>query len=280
MDIVLSYLEKWFFDAGIKILAIILVGFIIYKFSKPVITKMIEKIITQDPAFTKEEEERREKTLIKIINGTIKIAIIIFVFLIVLSEFGVDIGPLIAGAGIVGLALGFGGQYLVRDVINGLFIILENQYRVGDVVTIVGISGKVEDISLRITTMRDIDGTVHHIPHGDIKTVSNMAKGFSRVNININVAYDTELDKVKYLINQIGQELSKDPDYKDLIIDPPKFVRLGSFGDSALSIKILGETKPLAQWDIAGEMLRRIKLTFEKEGIEIPFPQMVIHQKD
>ncbi|NCS98595.1 mechanosensitive ion channel family protein [Candidatus Parcubacteria bacterium] len=275
---IFEVIKNWILGDGSQIVILLVVGFIIYKFIRPVITKIIRKAVTEDPHLTKEEEVRREDTLIKIVTGTVKIATIIFVALMILSEFGIDIGPLIAGAGVVGLALGFGGQYLVKDIITGLFIILENQYRVGDVVKIAGIAGLVEDVSLRVTILRDLDGTVHHIPHGDITTVSNMAKGFSRVNLNIGVSYNTDIEKVKEVINRVGNELAEDPDFKENIIDAPKYVRIDSFDDSSISIKILGETKPLAQWEIAGEMRARLKKAFDEEGVEIPFPQMVIHQ--
>lgn len=279
LDIFLTFLKDWFYENGIQALLLIVLGFIVYKFIRPVVSRIIRKAVSKDPNLTVEEEIRREETLIKIVSGTIKIATVLFVSLMILSEFGIDIAPLIAGAGVIGLALGFGGQYLVRDIITGLFIILENQYRVGDVVKIADIGGLVEDISLRATILRDLDGTVHHIPHGDVKTVSNMSKGFARVNINMDVAYSTKIDEVKNIINKVGSELAEDPDFKENIIDAPKFLRIDSFKDSSVSIKILGETKPLAQWEIAGEMRRRLKEAFDEEGIEIPFPQIVIHKE-
>lgn len=276
---IFEVIKNWILGGGSQIVVLLIVGFIVYRFIRPVITKVIRKAVTADPNLTEAEEERREDTLIAIITGTIKVATIIFVSLMILSEFGIDIGPLIAGAGVIGLAFGFGGQYLVKDVITGLFIIIENQYRVGDVVKIAEISGLVEDISLRVTILRDLDGTVHHIPHGEVKTVSNMAKGFARVNLNIGVSYNADIDKVKEVIDRVGNELAEDPDFKDNIIDSPKYIRIDSFDDSSISLKILGETKPLAQWEIAGELRSRLKKAFDKEGIEIPFPQMVVHQE-
>ena len=139
----------------------------------------------------------------------------------ILSEIGIAIGPLMAAAGIAGLAFGFGGQYLIRDIISGLFITIENQYRVNDVVCFDGTCGLVEDITLRMTTLRDLDGTVHHVPHGEIKKVSNLSKYFSRVNLDIGIAYDSNLEKVISVINQVGNELAQDPEWKDKIIKAP-----------------------------------------------------------
>ena len=196
----------------------------------------------------------------------------------ILQEFGLKIGPILAGAGIVGVAVGFGGQYLIKDVITGLFIILENQYRIGDVVKIDGTEGVVQDITLRKTTLRDMDGTVHHINHGSIVLVSNLSKDFARVNIEIGIAYDTDLEHLIRVINRTGTELAEDPVFRESIISPPKFLRVQRFDQSAIIIKILGDTKPLKQWEIAGELRKRLKIAFDKEGIEIPFPQAVIHQ--
>jgi small-conductance mechanosensitive channel len=196
----------------------------------------------------------------------------------ILEEGGVKIGPILAGAGIVGLAFGFGGQYLIRDIITGLFIIIENQYRIGDVINIDATGGLVEDISLRVTTLRDLDGTVHHIPHGEIKKVANLSKGWARVNLDLGVSYSANMEHVIEVVNRTGKELAEDPLYKDSIISPPKFLRVNDFADSAVIIKVLGDTKPLKQWEITGEFRKRIKVAFDNEGISIPFPQRVIHQ--
>jgi moderate conductance mechanosensitive channel len=196
----------------------------------------------------------------------------------VLQEFGMMIGPLLAGAGIVGLAFGFGGQYLIRDIIAGLFIIIENQYRIGDVVNFGAVGGLVENISLRMTTLRDLDGTVHHVPHGEIKTVSNLSKTFARVNLDVGVGYASDLDHVISVVNHVGQSLAEDPNWKDLIIKAPQFLRVDNLADSSIVIKILGDTLPLKQWEVSGELRKRLKIAFDKEGIEIPFPQRVLHQ--
>jgi len=197
--------------------------------------------------------------------------------MMILSELGIAIGPLMAAAGVVGIAFGFGGQYLIKDLISGLFIIFENQYRVGDVIKVGAAGGMVEDITLRVTTIRDLDGTVHHIPHGEITTVSNMSKKFARINLNIGVAYDADLEKVISVVNTVGDELAEDSKWKDLILSKPQFLRVDNFGDSSVDIKILGETKPLKQWEVTGELRMRLKIAFDREGIEIPFPQRVVH---
>ena len=280
-DIISKFIQSivsWLLDHGVKIAAILFLAYFIRRFSAVFIEKFIRKVIVLDHFLSKEEEKKREDTLIRIFAGSLGIVVGIVALLMILQEIGVAIAPLLAAVGIAGLAFGFGGQYLIRDLISGLFIIMENQYRVGDVVCFNGTRGLVEDISLRMTTLRDLDGTVHHIPHGEIKRVSNLSKYFARVNLNIGISYNSNLEQVISVVNKVGKELAEDSAWKEYILKPPQFVRVDDFGDSAIIIKILGETKPLKQWDVAGELRKRLKIAFDRQGIEIPFPQRVIHQ--
>lgn len=268
----------WLVSHGIKIVIIGIAAWLLIVILSKIIRKAVRVAVVPDINMPPEAEKKREDTLIHIFNGALKIVIIVLALMMILQEIGLEIGPLLAGAGILGLAFGFGGQYLIRDIITGLFIILENQYRIGDVVNIDGTSGSVEDITLRLTTLRDLDGTMHHIPHGDIKRASNLSKKFARINLNMSVAYNTDLEHVIKVINKTGNELAEDPLYKESILKPPQFLRVNDFADSAIILKILGDTKPLKQWEITGELRKRLKVAFDKEGIEIPFPQRVIHQ--
>ena len=174
---------------------------------------------------------------------------------------------------------GFGAQFLIRDVIAGMFLILENQYRVGDVVKVGGVSGMVEEITLRKTTLRDLDGIVHHVPNGEIKDASNYSKTFSRVNLDVGVSYSSDIEKVIKVVNMVGKDLAENPEWKGKIIKAPQFLRVDDFADSAVVIKILGDTQPLKQWEVTGELRKRLKIAFDKNGIEIPFPQRVVHTK-
>jgi small conductance mechanosensitive channel len=267
----------WLLKHGVRIVLIALAIYIFNKIQVRVITRAVRVAVVRDATMTEESERMREDTLIRIFTGAVYILILLMGMMMILKEAGIDIGPLLAGAGIAGLAFGFGGQYLIRDIITGLFIILENQYRIGDVVELNGTGGLVEDITLRVTTLRDMDGTVHHIPHGEIKMVSNLSKNFARVNLDIAVAYDTDIDNLMRVINKTGEEMAKDPVFKDYLITTPKFLRIEKFEESSIIVKIVGDTRPLKQWDVTGELRRRLKLAFEKEGIVIPFPQRVIY---
>ena len=268
----------WLLDHGIKIIAIVIAAWLLNFILSRFIIKGVRIAVKPDSSASKEAEKKREDTLIRIFNGALRIVIITIACIMSLDEAGIKIGPILAGAGIVGIAVGFGGQYLIKDIITGLFIILENQYRIGDVVNIDGTGGLVQDISIRKTTLRDLDGTVHHIPHGSIVKVSNLSKDWARVNIDIGIAYNTNLEHLIEVINRTGREMADDPAFKESIITPPSFLRINEFSDSAIIVKILGETKPLKQWDVTGEFRKRLKIAFDREGIEIPFPQHVIHQ--
>jgi small conductance mechanosensitive channel len=285
-DVFEKYISKyteliipWLITSGIKIIFIIIGSFILNKIIVRFIEKAVRITVRPDGISSKEAEEKRENTLIQIFNTTANICILIITGLMVLQEFSIEIGPILAAAGIVGLALGFGGQYLIRDIISGLFIILENQYRVGDTVSFDNASGAVQEISLRKTTLRDLDGIVHHIPHGEIKKVSNLSKDFSRVNLDVGVSYSSNLEHVISVINTIGTELATDPLWQNSITLAPQFLRVNEFANSAIMLKILGETLPSKQWEVTGELRKRIKIAFDNEGIEIPFPQMVVHHK-
>src|SRR5680860_1436645 len=220
---IIRQVSPWFLNHGLKIIAIILIALFIRRFSGLLIEKLIRRMVIAGRFSSKEAEKKREDTLIRIFSVSATILIWGLALLMVLQELGVAIGPLLAAAGIAGLAFGFGGQYLIRDLISGLFIIMENQYRISDGVCFVETCGLVEDISLRMTTLSDLDGTVHHVPHGEVKTVSNLSKTFSRVNINLGISYSSNLEHVISVVNKVGEELAKDNEWKDQIIKAPQF---------------------------------------------------------
>lgn len=273
----LQPLLQWLLNHGIKIAVIVVAAMLTKSIAKKFIQRIVKAATHSDRPGTDEGEIKRMNTIVRIFSWTVSVLITVIAFMMIAQEFGIQIAPLLASAGIVGVAIGFGGQYLVRDVITGFFLIFENQYRIGDVVNMEGLGGVVEDISLRVTTLRDMNGTVHYIPHGEIKKVSNLSKQFAKVNLNVGVSYRTDLNKLIEVINRVGSELASDPNWKDLINEAPAFLRVDSFDDSAISVKIVGVTKPLQQWSVTGELRKRIKEAFDAEGIEIPFPQRVIH---
>ncbi len=223
------------------------------------------------------EAEKRVKTLMGIVKGVVRIVIWTVFFMTFLKKIGTDIGPLIASAGIIGLAVGFGAQELVRDVITGFFILLENQVREGDVAIINGTGGLVEKIEMRTITLRDFSGTVHIIQNGKINTLSNMTKEWSAMVFDIGVAYKEDVDKVMDVMRKVGEDLKNDPEFGEKIIEPIEIFGLDKFGDSAVIVKARIKTRPIQQWTIGREYNRRLKKAFDENNIEIPFPHTSLY---
>jgi small-conductance mechanosensitive channel len=273
-----AIVNTWLGDHGIPILIIVVVGAVLWfalnKFLPPIVRRLVAR--TKDKE-SKEGLEKRTNTLVAIFKGIGRVFIVIIGIMMILPELGVDIVPLVAGFGIAGVAIGFGAQYLIRDLIAGIFIILENQYRVGDVVRVADIGGLVEEVTLRKTVLRDLDGIVHHVPNGEIRTASNFTRHFARVNLNVSVAYDTDLDHAISVINRVGKELAEDAKWRKVIKSPPQVLRVDNLGDSGIDIKILGDVKPIEQWAVMGELRLRLKKAFDAEGIEIPWPHTKVY---
>ncbi|MFQ5860675.1 MAG: mechanosensitive ion channel family protein [Dehalococcoidia bacterium] len=270
----------WLVTHGVRILLIAVIAFILIRLLRRVVPGYLERGILRGLARGSdqyEEAQKRASTLTGVITGTLTVLIVVVALFMVLAELRLNIGPVLAGVGIAGIALGFGAQHLVRDLISGVLILLEDQYRKGDVAAVGGKIGLVEDVNLRRTLLRDLDGIVHIIPNGEITTASNYTKGFSRVNLNISVAYKEDLDKVFAVIDRVGEELAQDPYYGPLITQPPKALRVDAFEDSGIAIKVLGETRPIRQWEVMGELRLRLKKAFDQEGIEIPFPHITLY---
>jgi len=271
---------EWLASHGLRILIIIILGFLLDKTIDRFADKAIKKYVNKKQKDRDQAEiEERAKTLSDVFNTTTTVVVFIIVILMILPELGIAIAPLIAGAGIIGLAVGFGAQNLVRDYLVGLFIIIEDQYAIGDVVRVGDITGQVEILNLRRTALRDLDGIQHNIPNGEVKIASNYTKDWSRINLDVPVSYSSDIDKVTAILNRVGKELAEDPQYKDFLLEAPQVLGLDRFGESEIVLKMLGKTKPLKQWDMTRELRKRIKKTFDQEGIEIPFPQRVIHQE-
>jgi small conductance mechanosensitive channel len=265
----------WLLDHGVKILIILVVIVVGRSVLSYVIERSVRAIVRQSS--NAEAERKRENTLINVFNKTAGIVLWLMAGLMILSEIGVEIGPILAAAGVVGLAVGFGGQYLIKDLFAGLFILFENQYRVGDVVELAGVTGTVENFNLRVTVLRDIEGQVHYVPNGQISVASNKTQEFAKINMIIGVGYGDDIDKVERVVNGVGGALANDERWKDSIREAPRFSRIDSFGDSSVNIKIVGEVDAGKQWELAGDLRRDLKKAFDSEGIEIPFPQRVIH---
>ncbi|MEA1958388.1 MAG: mechanosensitive ion channel family protein [Chloroflexota bacterium] len=267
----------WLRTDGVRILIIILVTVVLVYGLKRLTQPLFELASRKQIQRKGDEAQKRIKTLSRITVGVGAAIITIAAVFMILSAIGIDIMPMLAGFGIAGIAIGFGAQSLVKDLIAGFFIIAEGQYYVGDVVKTANISGVVEEINLRRTVLRDLDGIVHVIPNGEITVASNYTRDWSRTNLNISVAYDTDLDYAISIINRVCAEMAEEEYWSELIIKTPSVLRVDNLGDSGIDIKVLGDTKPIRQWEVTGELRKRIKRVFDEEGIEIPWPHTKIY---
>jgi small conductance mechanosensitive channel len=274
-------MEPWM-ETGLKVAAIIVVVLAAQLAIRQAATTGIRRLLERRAAArettpaSQAELDQRIDTLQRLAVRVTGLILLVIAVLMILGLFDINIAPALAGLGVVGIAVGFGAQALFRDWLAGIFIVIENQYSVGDVVTIAGVSGLVEDISMRRTLLRDLNGAVHTVPNGQIEVASNLTSDWARVNLDIGVAYDTDIDRATEVINQIGTEMAADETWKERLLEPPAVLRVNSLDDSSVTLKVLGRVLPAEQWGVAGELRRRILRAFASAGIEIPFPHRVI----
>jgi len=222
------------------------------------------------------ELNKRIDTLDDLGLNVIRFFIVVIAGLMILRSFDLDIGPAVAGLGVVGVAVGFGAQHLVRDYLNGALILIENQFSKGDVIRVAGVSGTVEDFSLRRTTLRDLDGVVHTVPNGEIIVASNLTRVWARINQDVTVAYGTDIDKAIGVVDEVGKKMAADTTWKRRVLEAPRVDRVAALGEYGVTLKILGTVRAPDQWAAAGELRKRLLAAFHEHGIEIPRPQRVV----
>lgn len=264
---------------GMKIILILVLAWIAMKVLKRLLRQLEKRLLTESEKEGEppSESRKRVETLVRLLKQAAFLTLWIVVVLVLLTELGVKVGPIIAGAGILGLAIGFGAQNLVRDIISGFFIILENQIRVNDVAVINGTGGLVDKINFRTTVLRDLAGLVHVFPNGEITTLSNLTKEWSAYVFDIGVAYKENTDRVIEVMKQVGREMREDPEIGPLMIEDVDIFGVDKFGDSSVVIKGRIKTKPIRQWQVGREFLRRVKFAFDENNIEIPFPHRTVY---
>jgi small-conductance mechanosensitive channel len=218
------------------------------------------------------ELKKRMDTLDGLATNILQFFIVVIATLMVLGQLGLDIGPAIAGLGVVGIAVGFGAQFLVRDYLNGALILIENQFARGDVVRIAGVDGTVEDFTLRRTTLRDLDGVVHTVPNGEIHVASNLTRVWSRIHQDVTVAHGTDIDAAIGVVDAVGREMAGDPTWKRRVLDAPRVDRISELGESGVTLKVLGTVRAADQWAAAGDFRRRLLAAFKSNGIAIARP--------
>ena len=270
------YLEEvgtWALTSGLQIFLVIVVMMIVLRVMRVAVNNTIGRVGGKDDP----ERLKRTETLKSTINSLVNIVLFAIALVIILGQLGIAIGPILAAAGVLGLAIGFGAQSLVKDLINGFFILLDDQIRVGDVVQIAGKGGLVEKVTLRLVVLRDLAGNVHFVRNGSIDVVTNMTKDYSRYVFDIGVAYREDVDEVISVIRAVDAELRGDPAFGESILEPIEILGLDEFAESAIIIKARTKTRPIKQWEIGREFNRRLKHAFDQRGIEIPFPHVTLY---
>ena len=274
--------SDWLLSHGVRIAIIIAIALVIYFVMHHTVRRVIRHSLSMTMKGTPQTEiDKREETLTWLFFLTGKVVIGVITLVLILTEVGINVGALLAGFGVAGIAIAFAAQSFIKDIISGFVIAMENQYNVGDVVSVGGVTGVVEAMNLRRTTLRDLDGILHLVPNGEITVTSNYTKVWSRANLDIGVAYKEDADEVMSIIKRIWEEMAEDPDWGPSIISKaPSILRLNEFGDSAVVIKVVGDTKAMQQWGVMGEFRRRIKKVFDEQGIEIPWPHTMVYFGD
>jgi small-conductance mechanosensitive channel len=273
----------WLLGHGVPIMVIIGLSYLFYMIVKALAPPILERLVKArgKGRRARSEHVKRAQTLSSVITQAAAIFIIIIALFMILSEVGLDITPLLAGAGVAGIAIGFAAQNFIKDLIAGFLIIFENQFDVGDVIKVADVMGGVEEVNLRRTLLRDLDGVLHIVPNGEIRVASNYTMTWSRANLNISVAYKEDLDQVMAVIRRVWEETAEDPIWgPQIIAKTPWILRVNEFGDSGIDIKVVGDTKPMMQWEVMGELRRRIKRAFDENDIEIPWPHVKLYMGD
>lgn len=271
-----------FFQVGL----ILLIALILHYFSNLIVGNVMKLFVRREKSQTKIDAKKREDTLTSIFSTIVRLLIWAIAAMAILDSLNFNITSIAAGAGVVGIVVGLGAQTTIRDYLAGVFILLENQYRVGDVVTLsggatgmIGTSGEVEEITLRITKLRGLDGTLNVVRNGEASIVTNRTFKYANIVIDVGVSYDSDIDMVEKVMNHVGRSIMKDEALAEDIFEPITFLRVDNFSPSSVDVRAMGKVKPAKQWAVAGEYRRRLLKSFAKHNIEISFPQLVVRQK-
>ena len=262
---------------AVRVLVIVVAAFIVLAVLKRSIPGAIKARMPKPRETSPEQVDERSETISTVITKSVSVVVWIIAFMMILGTVGIDVTPMLAALGVAALALGFAAQNIIRDYLHGFFIIMEDWYRIGEVVEVAGIAGLVEDLNLRRTVLRDLNGTQHLIPNSNVILASNMTRDWSRVNLNVAVGYGENLERVFGIINEVCQTVRDDPEWGQHLITTPEAVRVDNLGDHGIDIKIMADTQPAQQWALMGEIRKRLKERFDQDGIEIPWPHTKVY---
>jgi small conductance mechanosensitive channel len=253
----------------VRVVLIVAAAILLTRFARALIRRL-ELLVEEGDHDVLSDREKRARTLGRVLRQAVSIAIWIVAGVTILGEVGVAIGPLVAGAGIAGIALGFGAQALVKDLISGFFMLLENQYRVGDVVAIAGVTGSVEAINLRTTVLRDVEGRVHVVPNGAVGVVTNHTRGWARAVLDVTIAHGEDIDRCLTILREVGDEMQQDPAWGPRLSEPFEYPGVERMGDAGVVLRMMARTRPHDHWNVARELRRRVKRALDRHGIAVP----------
>ena len=266
---------------GVHVLIIAVVAYLAFRISKVLVHGILQALMDREASegtaqeLSAVEVKKRMDTLDGLGSAVIQFFVVVIAGIMILGALGLDIGPAVAGLGVVGIAVGFGAQSLVRDYLNGALILIENQFSKGDVISVAGVSGTVEDFSLRRTTLRDLDGIVHTVPNGEIKVASNRTRTWARINQDVTVAFGTDIDAAIRVVEELGKQMAADPVWRRRILEPPRVERVERIEERGITLKILGTVRASEQWAAGGEFRKLLLQAFARNGIQLPRPPQV-----
>jgi small conductance mechanosensitive channel len=270
----------------LPILLIVVISLVVVRLARIAVRGIVKTLLDRETTEGTAQElsaveiKKRMDTLEGLGTTVVQVFVVIIAGVMILGELDLDIGPAVAGLGVVGIAVGFGTQSIVRDYFTGALILVENQFSKGDVISIAGVSGTVEDFSLRRTTLRDLDGVVHTVPNGEIKVASNRTRVWARINLDVTVAYGTDMEKATRVVNDVGEAMAADADWRRRVLEAPHVERIEALGEYGVTLKVLGMVRATEQWAAGGELRKRLLAAFATHGIEIPRPQRVVLARD
>ena len=282
-EIPVDQFESAVLAAAVPIIVIVVGALLVLRFARPLIRRILRRLFVSQQLYgsrnqmTEDDTRKRVATIETLGVSTLRFVVFLLVGALVLAV--LNLGEIVAALGFVIAAIAFAGQDFVRDYLAGIFIIVENQFFVGDVIRIAGMTGTVEDFTLRRTTLRDIEGTLHIVSNGEIRVASNLTRGYAGIDLDVPISYDTDVDRAMTLIKDVGTRLAADPTWSERILDLPAAVRVGAFGDLGMSITVLGKVRAGQQWAVTGELRRRVLAALASAGITLPQRNVLIERE-
>ncbi|MEO8456870.1 MAG: mechanosensitive ion channel family protein [Chloroflexota bacterium] len=264
--------KYWLQHSGTHIAGIVAAMFVAYLVFRAVFPRIAKTAMLRGAHPPDEETHRRAQTIIGVVDGSARVVFLLLALVTILPEFGVSIAAVVTGLGIGGLALALGSQSIVRDAVNGIFLLAEDQYRTGDVVKVADVTGTVETITLRRTILRDQDGVVHSVPNGAISVVSNLTRDFAQVNVDVRISYGEDIAKVRRVVEEMAKSMAVDSETSSMLLEPPRVSRVDSVDDGAVTVTVSAKARPTARWKLESDLRQRLAEAFLREKVHVPFP--------